>query len=130
MAKSKSKKPAIIPEVKEEAVVQQEPSFFGDEGLFLNPDHLLHIECLQRDMENFKLRMALEEQALQNMTLTMEILKSRIEKQKIVLQSKAKEYESSKEKYHALKQDIFKIYNLPGDKFGYDPSTGKIEIEK
>lgn len=94
------------------------------EEKFLSPDHLLGLEVGTRDIENAKLNMALEEQNLQNMLLTEVILKSRIEKQKQLLQSKAKEYEISKEKYQKLKVALFQEYNLDGDKFGYDTQTG------
>lgn len=87
---------------------------------------LLTLECTQRDIENFRLKMAVEEQSLQTMVLTQEILKSKIEKQKLLLQEKSREYENAKSKYGKIKAEIFEKYSLPGDNFGYDTVTGKI----
>lgn len=96
------------------------------EEKYLSMDHLMQLETVSRDVENSKLNMALEEQNLQNMILTEVILKSRIERQKQLLQSKSKEYEIAKEKYQKLKLSMFQEYNLEGDNFGYDTKNGLI----
>lgn len=108
---AKTKKKEIVQESEEKA---------------LSPAHLLEIETLQRDVQNAKLLMALEEQSLQNMILTESLLKLKIEKQKTLVQFKAKEHELAKEKYNSLKASMFTEYNLTGDNFGYDTKTGKI----
>jgi hypothetical protein len=93
----------------------------------LAPDHLLLLETISRDVENSKLSMALEEQALSNMQLQLNLLYDKIEKQKAVVISKAQKYEKTKQQYISLKKDIFPLYGFKENEgMGYDPVSGKI----
>jgi hypothetical protein len=95
---------------------------------FLDPDHLRSLEVISRDIENAKLTMALEEQALANMTLQLEILQNKIEKQKLFVSSKAQKFELAKQKYVNFKKDIWPMYGLSESQpLAYDPLSGKIQ---
>lgn len=116
MAKSKAK-------VKSEEFPEQAPETIPT---ILAPTHLLQLEVGEREIQKCKLAMAVEEQALRNMLLSQELLRLNIEKQKTVLASKSVEYDASKSRYSTLKVEIFEIYKLTEDKFGYNPHTGAI----
>lgn len=104
------------------------PAEIPSEKDFLNPEHLRMLEVISRDIENAKLTMALEEQALVNMTLQLEILQNKIEKQKLFVSSKAQRFELAKQKYISFKKDIWPMYGLDESKpMAYDPSSGKIQ---
>jgi hypothetical protein len=95
---------------------------------FLDPSHLMQLEVISRDIDNSKLSMALEEQSLQNMLLSLEILQSKIEKQKLLVSSKNQRYEASKTKFQNFKKEIWPHYGLnENEGLGYDPVTGEIK---
>lgn len=94
----------------------------------LDPEHLKEIEVQGRDLENAKLRMAVEEQALQNMVLSAQLLQNKIEKQKQLVSSTANIYENVKNKFDAYKKGIWPLYGLKENEgMGYDPLTGEIK---
>jgi hypothetical protein len=95
---------------------------------FLESSHLMQVEVLSRDIENSKLHMALEEQSLSNMLLSLEILQSKIEKQRLTVSSKAQRYEACKNKFQNFKKEIWPQYGLvESEGLGYDPITGEIK---
>ena len=65
----------------------------------LSHEHLKYLEVFSRDTENAKLSMALEEQSLRNMLLSLELLQIKIEKQRVLLASKDQKYKISVEKF-------------------------------
>lgn len=94
---------------------------------FLDADHLRYLETISRDVENAKLSMAVEEQALVNLELNFKLLQVTIEKQKSLVASKAQKYETAKLKYTNYKRDIWPLYGLKeNEAMGYDPISGKI----
>lgn len=110
-----------IKESKEEKEVSQEIKNF------LAPEHLLQIEVGQRDIENSRLLMAVEEQSLKNMTLELEILTQKIEKQKIVLRQRQFAYDNMVKQFRKLKGDLWPVYGLKDEEgMGYNPTTGEI----
>ncbi len=125
---AKSKKQIKLPEapVVESPIVKQEPVATGGEKFFA-PEHLRKIETSLLEIENKKLLMAVEEQNLANMNLTMEILKSRIEKQRQVVHARAVEYEAAKKIYADFKKDVFPSYGIENrETVEYDSNTGRI----
>lgn len=122
MAKTKSRKKEI-----ETDQTQAKVEGDSDNREFLHPSHLLLLEVSQRDIENAKLRMATEEQALRNMILEGQLLNIKIEKQKQLLQSLSRAFESEKEKFTSHKKDIWPQYGFKEDEgLGYDSISGKI----
>lgn len=95
---------------------------------FLEPGHLMQVEVLSRDIENAKLYMALEEQSLSNMLLSLEILQTKIEKQRLLVSSKGQKYEACKNKFVNFKKEIWPQYGLnENEGLGYDPISGQIK---
>lgn len=93
----------------------------------LDSMHLLQLETMSRDIENAKLLMALEEQALRNMQLENALMIVKIERQKAALAAKAGQYEASKQKFETIKKEIWPRYGFSEtDGLGYDTLTGKI----
>ena len=93
----------------------------------LASDHLLSLEVLSRDLENSRLVMAIEEQALANLELQLRILTDKIEKQKIALVDRAKRYEAVKVKFTNTKKELWPLYGFKENEgLGYDPLTGMI----
>lgn len=94
---------------------------------FLSEEHLRNLEIKSRDVEVAKYVMAVEEQALENMQLKLQILSSNIEKQRSLLRDKAARYESAKNKYTLYKKEIWPQYGLnENEGLGYDPESGRI----
>lgn len=94
----------------------------------LSPDHLKYLEVFSRDTENAKLSMALEEQSLRNMLLSLELLQIKIEKQRVLLASKDQKYKISVEKFTNYKKEIWPEYGLNiSEPMGYDPISGEIK---
>lgn len=115
MAKSKAKTEAIESEEKKE---------FPDS---LASPHLLALETMSRDIEMAKLRASVEEQSLKNMTLELQLLSNKIEKQKVVVQTKSNDYEAQKKKFQEYKRQLWPQYGFNENAgLGYDPVTGKI----
>lgn len=93
----------------------------------LSSEHLRVIEVTERDIQIAKLEMVTEEQAYNNMVLSLRILETKIEKQKELLSSKAQKYEISKKRYVAMKKEIWPLYGLEESAgLGYHPDTGEI----
>lgn len=94
----------------------------------LSHEHLKYLEVFSRDTENAKLSMALEEQSLRNMLLSLELLQIKIEKQRILLASKDQKYKISVEKFTNYKKEIWPEYGLNiSEPMGYDPISGEIK---
>lgn len=94
---------------------------------FLSVGELLALETKGRDLENAKLRTAIEEQALRNMTLEHVIMGENIKKQNALLHERHREYETIKSGFRSLKAEIMKAHGLEGKaEFGYDVLSGKI----
>lgn len=95
---------------------------------YLSPQDLLKCETLSRDIQNSKLAMGVEEQYLKNLLLESELLKFRIEKQKMQLLEKSKLYEGSKLIYNSYVAEMWPRYGIDKDatSVGYDDITGKI----
>ena len=94
----------------------------------LSHEHLKYLEIFSRDTENAKLSMALEEQSLRNMLLSLELLQIKIEKQRILLASKDQKYKISVEKFTNYKKEIWPEYGLNiSEPMGYDPISGEIK---
>lgn len=94
----------------------------------LTAPHLKDLEVFGRDAENAKLRMAVEEQSLQNMVLKLELLQSKIEKQKSLVASADQRYRNTVEKFDNFKKSIWPEYGLSiSEPMGYDPISGEIK---
>lgn len=94
----------------------------------LSHEHLKYLEVFSRDTENAKLSMALEEQSLRNMLLSLELLQIKIEKQRILLASKDQKYKISVEKFTNYKKEIWPEYGLNiSDPMGYDSISGELK---
>ena len=94
----------------------------------LSHEHLKYLEVFSRDTENAKLSMALEEQSLRNMLLSLELLQIKIEKQRILLASKDQKYKISVEKFTNYKKEIWPEYGLNiSDPMGYDSISGELQ---
>lgn len=94
---------------------------------FLEAPHLLQIETSGRDVENKKLLMAVEEQNLKNLLLERQLLDAKIEKLKIVLNERAKDYSMEVEKFKQLKRSLWAMYGFKEDEgMGYNPLTGEL----
>lgn len=71
--------------------------------------------------------MAIEEQALKNMTLELQLLQQKIDRQKQNLQQKAVFYDNSTKQFKKLKSELWPQYGFSQDEgLGYDPNTGAI----
>jgi hypothetical protein len=91
-------------------------------------EHLKDLEIMSRDIKNAKLTMAVEEQSLQNLSLNLELLKNKIEKQQAFVVSSSNKYEAMKLKFANLRSVIIKEYGLDEKKdFGYDPISGELK---
>ncbi len=124
---SRKKKP--IPEKKPE-VTKELPKEVqdGQAKEYLDAEHLKNLEIMARDLENAKLTMAVEEQNLQNLLLSLELLHNKIEKQKQAVSVKASKYESVKVRFSSFKKNIWPLYGLKEDEgMGYDPVSGLIK---
>ena len=93
----------------------------------LEPDHLRMVEVFGLEIENAKLQMAIEEQSLVNLQLSLENLQSKIESQKVLVNNKAQKYELAKQKFTNYKKQIWPIYGLnENEPMSYDRSSGRI----
>jgi hypothetical protein len=93
----------------------------------LASSHLLALETMSRDIDMAKLKMNVEEQTLKNLSLELQLLTNKIEKQKVILQNKSSEYETVKKKFQNYKKELWPQYGFSEhDGLGYDPVTGKI----
>ena len=93
----------------------------------LEADHLRMVEVFGLEIENAKLQMALEEQALVNLQLSLENLQSKIESQKVLVNNRAQKYELAKQKFTNYKKQIWPLYGLnENEPMSYDRSSGKI----
>ena len=93
----------------------------------LEPDHLRMVEVFGLEIDNAKLQMAVEEQSLVNLQLSLENLQSKIESQKVLVNNKAQKYELAKQKFTNYKKQIWPIYGLnENEPMSYDRSSGKI----
>jgi hypothetical protein len=123
--KSKVKK-SVSGKVKEQDDIK-EANEVPEFPMYLDPSHLLQIETTVRDIENAKLYMHVEEQALKNMVLEKILLDQKIEKQKMLVQDKSDQYTKLKLSFENVKKDLFKVYGFKeGAGMGYNPVTGEI----
>ncbi len=123
MAKSKTKAAKTEEAVKPEPIAAEVAVVDH-----LHPDHLRSLEVSERDVQNAKLLMAVEEQHLKNLMLQSKIAELEIEKQKLRLEAISQKFEIEKKKYHNIKNDIFVAYPVLQNQksLSYDSITGKI----
>lgn len=122
MASTTRRKQVVVE--KEEIKEEKAPAFPSS----LHHEHLRQLEVMARDVENAKLRMALEEQSLRNMILESQILQQKVEKQKQYLQQHAAFYDNSTKQFKQLKSELWPQYGFGQDEgLGYDPATGEIK---
>ena len=95
----------------------------------LTPDHLRQVEVLGLEVENTRLRMLVEEQALRNIHLEQDILKNRAEKQQAETLKRQTEYVHLRSRRSSFIVDLGEIYNFKG-KLAYDSDTGEIIREE
>jgi len=113
--------------VKQEEIETPPPIPEAPKDMLL-PDHLLKLEVISRDIQIAQLSMAGEEQSLANMLLSLENLQSKIERQRLIVSTKAQKYEDMKKKFTAYKKEIWPEYGIELDKpLPYDPNTGEIK---
>lgn len=125
MASTKEKKSKILIEKPVQEVIKAEKP--KELPAALSPDHLLQLEVKSRDIENSKLHMALEEQALKNMMLELHILQRKVEDQKLLLKQRAIFYENNIKQFQQLKSELWPQYGFgQTEGLGYDPATGVI----
>lgn len=120
MAKIVSKKKVIVQKTAPKPVEKETPKN-------LSVEDMRQIETSCHEVNNAKLRMAVEEQALKNKLLEMENLNFHILKQRGILDRAASDFESKKVKQAALFKDIKTRYNIASDEFGYNPMTGELK---
>lgn len=114
-------------EKRSEEVLPPIPSLKPEIKEVLEPDHFRKLEVGGLELESSRLEMAVEEQNLKNLTLALENLSMKIEKQKTHLYNLAQRYELTKAKYTNFKREIFPMYGLKeNDKLAYDRNSGKI----
>jgi hypothetical protein len=96
----------------------------------LSSDDLLKCETLSRDITNSRLLMNLEEQSLRNMILESELLKNKIEKQRLLVREKAESYENEKKMYRLYVEDMWARYGFDPNStsVGYNDTTGEIIV--
>lgn len=124
MASTKRRERKVAPKL---ALVEEKQEVAVETKDTLDSMHLLQLETMSRDIENAKLLMALEEQALRNMQLENALMIVKIERQKAALAAKAGQYEASKQKFETIKKEIWPRYGFSEtDGLGYDTLTGKI----
>jgi 2-polyprenyl-6-methoxyphenol hydroxylase-like FAD-dependent oxidoreductase len=99
------------------------------EEKILSPDEHRAVEKMPLVIENAKLLMALEEQALKNMLLELRLLEQKIEKQKIIVSERHSRYNSEKERYGLVIGDIMKSHKLDSEKFSYNNDTRLLGID-
>lgn len=105
----------------------QPPPYPKTELTHLNHTHLLQLETIGRDVEKFRLLMNVEEQNLRNLVLERQILDAKIEKLKIVLNERARDYAQAVEGFKRFKAELWPQYGLKeADGLGYNPMTGEI----
>jgi hypothetical protein len=93
----------------------------------LTSGHLLQLETIGRDIENAKLLMNVEEQALANMKLNLRILETNIEKQALVVNERSQRYKLLQDRFVLVKKEIWEEYGIKeNDGLGYNPKTGEI----
>jgi hypothetical protein len=128
MASTSKIKRKVITESKVETSTQEVKEVKPEIKDTLSHEHLKYLEVFSRDTENAKLSMALEEQSLRNMLLSLELLQIKIEKQRILLASKDQKYKISVEKFTNYKKEIWPDYGLNiSEPMGYDPISGEIK---
>lgn len=94
---------------------------------YLEPNHLLQLETMSRDILLAKNTMHLMEQELRNMVLENQILLNKIEKQKLICREKHEAFKLEQIKFDVLKKQIWPQYGLElNEGLGYDPLSGKI----
>jgi hypothetical protein len=111
MAKVSKRKAVVVEESSKKILSQQEQ---------------IAVQVSPLEVQNAKLLMAIEEQALKNMVLELEMLSLKIDKQKARVGTLANKYESAKAIYTGTMSDIMKNHGLPSDKFSYNTNTGEI----
>ena len=92
----------------------------------LTNSELLKVETSPLQIQNARLLMAVEEQALANMNLELRLLTQKIEKQKQVVADFARKYTEEKQRYDSVIAQIMKNHGLTSEKFGYNSETGEI----
>jgi hypothetical protein len=104
---------------------KDESSLKGSE--FLHADHLRLLETMSRDVELSRVHIAVEEQGYRNLILEFELLKNRLEKQKLLVQQKADHADTISKRFTQFKKDLWPQYGLEESAgLGYDVETGKI----
>lgn len=112
---SKAKKPTGI-----------EPIIEKDNLDYLSGDHLRQIELSSSSVDNAKLKMHVQEQALVNARLRLTILNHEIELASKFAKDADNAYNNKKKARNILMISLTALYKIEGGTFGYDPDTGKI----
>jgi len=128
---AETKKRRVVREEKPVPEVVEAPKKEVEEkadAKFLSSGDLLKCETLSRDVENSKLLMFVEEQALRNLILEYKLLENKIQKQKELLGQKANEHDLVKKRYNQYMSSMWTQYGIDtADKsLGYNPETGEI----
>lgn len=85
------------------------------------------VEKYANDVNTARLEMHVQEQVVNNITLQLESLHLKLEKQKELLKIRADMYDGKKKVYREFKQSIEPKYGLKeGEPLGYHPDTGDI----
>lgn len=95
-------------------------------SMVLSNHELLQVETSPLMVENSKLLMALEEQALANMILELKLLSSKIDKQKSRVAECGARHNHEKLKYDSTIAGIMENHGLKNAKFSYNNNTGEI----
>ena len=134
MATNRKRKRMEVLEVSEKASAVEAPKqkeiIEEEVKNFLSADDFRLVETVYRDVDNYKLKIHVEEQALKNMYLELAILDLKIVKQRMTVKHASDSYENKKESYKKMVLGMIKKYNIDdNDRFSYDPETGEIKSE-
>jgi len=88
---------------------------------------LKDIEVLTRDVEIVKLEMQLETMISEKISLEIESLNNVLEKQKIFVIAKEKNYQNKKNDFNIFLKKLVSKYGKSLENFSYNPKTGKIK---
>ena len=93
----------------------------------LSSEDLRQLENLSKDVIIAKMDMNLEEQALRNISLELQLLQNKLTKQHQLVQAKSDFFEQKKAKYADYRVSINPKYGLKeSDSLGYNPESGEL----
>lgn len=114
----------IVEKPTKEESVEEKPTFPD----VLAANHLLQLETLIREVEIRRLNLAVEEQDLKNLLLSLEVLQNKIEKQRIKVQGATNKYDGAKQSYIGFKAELWPKYGFSADApMAYNPLSGIID---